>query len=132
MTIFVVPLFVLAQTPNPNPTGTPNPPARVDPVKMNIEIKNPFNCGQKNAEDCTIPDLIKVIVNKILIPIGGVVAVVMIIWAGFLYVTAGGNDSQIKKAREALLWGVIGAAILLGAWVITNAIQATIKQLESS
>jgi hypothetical protein len=70
-------------------------------------------------------------VNNILIPIGGVVAVLMIMYAGFLYVTAGGNEAKIKTAHQALTWAVIGAAILLGAWVISQAIQGTINQLKN-
>jgi hypothetical protein len=90
-----------------------------------IEIKNPF-------KENTIEGLIRTIVNDILIKVGGVVAVLMIMWAGFMYVTAGGDPGQIKKAHDALLWAVIGAAILLGAWVISEAIQTTIGQLKSS
>ncbi len=92
-----------------------------------IEIGNPFNCD--GVSPCTLKTLLEAIINKILLPIGGIVAAIMIIYAGFLYVTAGGNETQIKKAHDALLYGVIGAAILLGAWVISNAIAATIRQL---
>lgn len=115
--IFIVPLFVSAATEGCN-TST----------GAGCIIKNPFKC---EGEGCTISGLIKAIVNNILIPIGGVVAVMMIMYAGFLYVTAGGNETRIKKAHEALLWGVIGAAILLGAWVISEAIQGTINQLKA-
>ena len=55
----------------------------------------------------------------------------MIMYAGFLYVTARGNSSKIEKAHNALLWAVIGAAILLGAWVISQAISSTIDQLRT-
>lgn len=92
------------------------------PAKEPIPIVNPF-------KQDTIKSLIEVIVKDILMPVGGVVAVVMIMWAGFLYVTAGGDPGQITKAHEALKWAVIGAAILLGAWVISTAIQGTISTL---
>ena len=135
MTILIVPFLAsatLIPTPSPTiptqptPTIPTQPPTQAKP--LNIEIKNPFNCG--GQDPCTIPKLIEVIVNKILMPIGGVVAVVMIMYAGFMYVTAAGNESQVKKAHDALLWGVIGAAILLGAWVISEAIGGTIADLK--
>jgi hypothetical protein len=107
---FVVPFLVQAQ-------GGGNPSSG------SIVIENPFKAN-------TIQDLIKTIVNDILMPIGGVVAVMMIMYAGFMYVTARGDPGQIKKARDALLWAVIGAAILLGAWVISQAISTTIDQLK--
>ena len=89
-----------------------------------ITIINPF-------KQDTIKGLIETIVNDILIPIGAVIAVMMIMYAGFMYVTAKGDPGQIKKAHDALLWAVIGAAILLGAWVIEKAISTTIDQLKA-
>jgi hypothetical protein len=117
--VCVTPLFVQAQggSGQPNPGGSGQPPIK-------IEIQNPF---KQNS----IQGLIKVIVDDILLPIGGVVAVLMIMFAGFQYVTAQGDPGKIKKAHDALLYAVIGAAILLGAWVISEAIQSTINQLRS-
>lgn len=89
---------------------------------MKIIIENPF-------KEKTIEGLITTLINDILIPIGAVVAVVMVMYAGFLFVTARGNTAQIDKAKGALLWAVIGAAILLGAWVIAEAIKGTVDEL---
>lgn len=107
--VLVVPFLVQAQT-------APGP-------SIGIEIKNPF-------KQDSIKGLIEVIVNEIFIPVGGVIAVVMIIYAGFLYVTARGNTTKIGQAHQALLYAVIGAAILLGAWVISTAISTTIDSLK--
>lgn len=133
--VFVVPLLTLAQegTSNQGREGTSNQGNNGTGKVVKIDIINPFKCPNGGADNkCTIPDFIRVIIEKILMPIGGVVAVLMIMWAGFLYVTAGGNETQIKKAHEALTWAVIGAAILLGAWVISAAIQGTINELSKS
>ena len=81
---------------------------------QDITIPNPLN-----SSISSIPALIRTIIDSILLPIGGVIAVLMIMYAGFLYVTARGNSSKIEKAHQALLWAVIGAAILLGALVIS-------------
>ncbi len=91
--------------------------------EIKIDIKNPFK------ED-SIEGLIKTIIDDILLPIGSVVAVVSIIFAGFLYVTAGGDPAQVKKAHEVLKWAIVGSAILLGARVISEAVQGTINQLK--
>ncbi len=105
----------------------PNTPSNVvpntAPVKINIKIENPFKHE-------TIPGLINTIINDILIPIGSVIAVLMVMWAGFKYVTARGDTTQIKEARDALLYAVIGAAILLGARILSDAIGRTIEQLK--
>lgn len=118
LAVTVAPVLTLAQgTSNPNP-GTSNP------TSMNIKIENPF-------KQDSIRGLIETIVKEILVPVGAVIAVIMVMYAGFLYVTARGNPAQIQQAHQALLWAVIGAAILLGAWVISEAISGTIKQFES-
>lgn len=111
----VIPVFAQDQNPPPDDTGN-------NPSPITVTIVNPFR-------ERTIQGLINVIVNDILMPVGGVIAVIMIMYAGFLYVTARGSEAQIKKAHNALLYAVIGAAILLGAWAISQAIQATITQL---
>jgi hypothetical protein len=98
---------------------------RTTNVSYNITIDNPFKSK-------TIPALVESIIKEILIPIGAVVAVVMIIFSGFLFVTAQGNETQITKAKESLKWALIGSAILLGAWVISEVIQGTINELKKS
>lgn len=121
MMIFIAPILVLA-APEGGDSGSGEGGDSGAGTSMNIKIDNPF-------KQDTIKGLIETIVNDILLPIGGVVAVLMIIYAGFLFVTARGNEAQITKAKDALLYAVIGAAILLGAWVISQAITTTIDQL---
>jgi hypothetical protein len=53
----------------------------------------------------------------------------MLIYVGFLFVTARGEPGKITAARQALLWTVVGALILLGAEAISAGIQATVKAL---
>jgi hypothetical protein len=111
--LLTIPLFLGAATTTTAVSDSPS-----------VTITNPFKAG-------SITELIKVLIDNILIPIGGVVAVVMIMYAGFLFVTARGEAGQITKAKDALLWAVIGACILLGAWTISGAISGTITQLQS-
>jgi hypothetical protein len=98
-------------------------PSFVHAQSISIPIPNPL----KNTSG-TIPDLINTIIDNIVLPIGGVVAALMVMYAGFLYVTARGDTTKIKKAHEALWWAVIGAGILLGSKVIATAIQGTISK----
>lgn len=61
--------------------------------------------------------------------IGAVISVFFIIYAGFLMVTAGSNETKLSSARQAFLWTVIGVGILLGAKVLSAVICGTINQL---
>ncbi|MDO8569180.1 MAG: hypothetical protein Q7R89_00080 [bacterium] len=93
----------------------------------NIKLPNPFNCGVAN---CTLFTLLEKVINNILLPIGGILAVLAFIYSGFLYVTAQGNEAKLKTAHSALLYTAIGTAVLLGSWVIAKVIENTINQLK--
>lgn len=62
--------------------------------------------------------------------IGPVVVILMLVYVGFLFVTAQGVPAKISAARQALLWTVVGALILLGAKAIALGIQATVDALK--
>lgn len=52
----------------------------------------------------------------------GIVAVITIIYGGYLYMTAQGNEAQRKKGSSVLTWAVIGVVIVLIAAVIVNVV----------
>jgi heme/copper-type cytochrome/quinol oxidase subunit 2 len=78
----------------------------------------------------TIPQFLTAILG-LMITVGSIVIVIMLVYVGFLFVTAQGAEEKIKEARHALLWTVIGALILLGAQAISTGIQATVSALGS-
>ena len=49
----------------------------------------------------------------------GVIFFVLSIYAGFLWMSARGDESQAKKARDTLTMSVIGLIIVFGAYAIT-------------
>lgn len=50
----------------------------------------------------------------------GTIAVVLVIYAGFLWMTAAGNEDKIKRAKDVLKAAVIGLVIILSAFAITS------------
>lgn len=61
--------------------------------------------------------------------IGIPIIALAIIYSGFLFVFARGNSEKITKAKDALLYTLIGAAILLGSWAIAKLISETVLTL---
>lgn len=57
----------------------------------------------------------------------GPLAVLAILWAGFLFMTSGGDVEKVKRAKQALTWAVVGLAIVLTARGITYIIQDILK-----
>ena len=80
-------------------------------------------------EDFTIVSFLNFILEKIVLPIGAVIAVLFLVYAGFLFVTARGSEEQLEHAKKTLLWTVIGIAILFGSLAISNGIKNTICQI---
>ena len=54
-----------------------------------------------------------------------------IVFVGFKFVAAQGNESKLKTAKENFMYVIIGAALILGAWVLATLIGSTISQLAS-
>ena len=64
----------------------------------------------------TIPQFIKAVLGLI-VKIGIPVASVFLIWAGFLFLTAQGNESKLSSAKKTFVWACIGFGVLLAAWI---------------
>ena len=52
-------------------------------------------------------------VVNFLLQVAAPVAVIMAIYAGFLFVTAGDNAEKVKTARKTLMYVIIGVAVLI-------------------
>lgn len=76
----------------------------------------------------SLDGLIQTILTGV-IKIGIPIIALAIIYCGFLFVSARGNPEAIKKAKDALIYTLIGAAILLGAWAIALLIKNTVTGL---
>lgn len=50
----------------------------------------------------------------------GIVAVLTIIFAGIMYVTSGGDAENVKRAKNAILFGVVGLIVTLLAFSIVG------------
>lgn len=50
----------------------------------------------------------------------GIITVLLMLYAGFLWMTAGGNDEQIGTAKKIMVAAVIGLAIILSAYGLAN------------
>jgi len=55
----------------------------------------------------------------------GIIAVAVILYGGFVWLTAGGNDDRVGKAKKLIVAGIIGLIIVISAfaivqWIITS------------
>ncbi|HET7640351.1 MAG TPA: pilin [Ktedonobacteraceae bacterium] len=69
-----------------------------------------------NGDSCTtgggtLNDIIAVVVN-LLSAIIGVIAVIMLIFAGYRYITSGGDSSKVTSAKNTLVYALIGLVVV--------------------
>jgi len=76
----------------------------------------------------TIPGLIKAVLS-LAVKIGIPISTVFIIWSGFLFVTAAGDEKKIQTAKNTFVWTCIGVGVLLGAWVFATGIEDALLSL---
>ena len=66
------------------------------------------------------------IVNTFLFVVGAV-AVIMIVHAGFRYVTSGGNSANVTAAKNTILYAVVGVVVALLAYAILDFVLMTFQ-----
>lgn len=108
--VFIMPIVSFAADDNtpPGPTVT--------------KLVNPL------AGNGDVPTLIRQILEGLL-QIGIPVVALAVVYCGFLFVFARGNSEKLTKAKDALLYTLIGAAILLGSWALATMISGTVNAL---
>ena len=50
----------------------------------------------------------------------GIIATAIILYGGFLWLTASGNQDRIEKAKKTIIAGIIGLVIILAAFAIVT------------
>jgi hypothetical protein len=67
----------------------------------------------------TLPDLVGNLIN-ILLSVVGIILVVLLIYAGFLYMTAQGDSTKVDKAKDMMKNAIIGLVIIVSAYAISS------------
>ncbi|MFA7314587.1 MAG: hypothetical protein WC025_01485 [Candidatus Magasanikbacteria bacterium] len=73
----------------------------------------------KNTNDTTLSKNIGVVINMIL-SVVGVLFTILMVYAGFTWMAARGEDAKIDKAKKIIVASIIGLVITLAAYSITN------------
>lgn len=77
------------------------------------------NIAEDHAGSNNLMGTINTIISVVL-GVLGILAVAYIIYGGFMFTTAAGDAAKTKKARETIMYGVIGLVVALLAFAIVN------------
>lgn len=111
---FILPLLIYGQDQGQTPPVQPT----TDPYGLSETAKE-AGLIQENQNPATVSQIIGLIINAALGLIG-VIYLIIIIYSGFQWMTAGGNEETIAKAKKRLINATIGIIIVFAAFIITN------------
>ncbi|KKW24454.1 MAG: hypothetical protein UY70_C0001G0022 [Candidatus Kaiserbacteria bacterium GW2011_GWB1_52_6] len=85
-------------------------------------------CNPLDANFSTIPKFIAGAL-KVMVEVALPIITLFFVYSGFLFIKAQGNTTELTTAKKNFIYVVIGALLILGAWIIATMIEATIGQL---
>jgi len=95
------------------------------------KIDPPVNSNNNPLPTKTLPEIIYSISNSLTLLVG-VIAILFIIIGGFQYITSAGNPDNIGKAKNTILYGIIGIIVVLCAWLIVKFVINSLIQTPAS
>ena len=90
----------------------------------NLTLDEQATCNPDEANDA-VNNIVTTVIN-IFSWIVGVVCVIMIIYGGFKYVTAGGDSNNVTSAKNTILYAIVGLVIVALAQVIVKFVLAKV------
>ena len=90
-----------------------------------------------NFEDCATDSCVdagELVTNTIqwFIGIAGVVSAIFVVYGGISYMTSSGDPGKLKKAKDTIMYALIGLAIVALAEAITAFVSNTIRNADNS
>ena len=87
-------------------------------VKAGKEYKNSLAECNIEDDDSLMPTIQQII--NVVIGLLGIVAVIVVILGGVQYTLSTGDSNKINKAKDTILYGIIGLVISILAYAIVN------------
>lgn len=81
--------------------------------------------GGVNKSGATVTETLQSIINMLLF-IAGVIAVLIIVVSGFRFVTSNGDAGSVSKAKNTIIYALIGLVVAVMAYAIVNFILGNI------
>jgi len=126
LTVFLVPSLALAAG---GLTGPDSNSAALTRLKNVLSDKDNLTFDVDNTTENTLTEYIGLLVN-IVLGLLGVIFTILIIYSGYTWMTAGGNEDKVSKASTTIKVAIIGLLIVIGAFAIWRFIFERIIELK--
>lgn len=95
-----------------------------DEIKKRPDLYEAAGCNVDDDKTImgTVEGLIAVVMSVV-----GIVAVGVIVYGGFTYVTSTGDAAKAAKAKNIIIYGVVGMIVALLSWTIVHFVNVSIS-----
>ncbi len=105
------------------------------PVAVMAQDATPFSIESLQTKTgLKDTDLKKAVLNTLNLVLGllTLVAVIMIIFGGFIWLTAAGNEEKVERAKKVISAAVIGLIIVLLSWAVVIFVARTTSNVTNT
>lgn len=98
--------------------------------QVNYTITNPLTIGNPAGANFDLLTFLQKLFSnfvKLALPF----LIIFMVYSGFLFVEAQGNEEKLSKAKTNFKYVIIGAVLILGAWTIALILKGTVDQLQA-
>ena len=81
--------------------------------------------GMKKSDTKDADSVVKTVISTLIWAVG-ILATIMIIIGGIMYTTSAGDPGKIKRAKDTIMYGIVGLVIAVLAYVIVNFVLRTV------
>jgi hypothetical protein len=118
LTILILPTLIFAGNNFASAEGETTP----NPLIKNLDtVAGENGAGFAKADKTSVSTIIGTVVN-VALGFLGIIFVCLIIYAGFVWMTAQGEEAKVSKAQTIIKNCIIGLIVLTSAWAIYNII----------
>lgn len=87
--------------------------ASADPTS--VTLQDPLQL----SADAPLEDLVARVIKSFL-GIVGIIALILFLYGGILWLTSAGNSSKVEEGRNVFVWAVLGLVVIFSSYVIVT------------
>tara|TARA_Y100000310_G_scaffold256224_1_gene263987 strand:+ start:572 stop:964 length:393 start_codon:yes stop_codon:yes gene_type:complete len=83
-------------------------------TKFGLDYGTVLGLGSRDLRTTAL-DIVNILLGFL-----GVIAIIVILYGGFMWMTAGGNEDKVGEAKKMITAGIVGIIIVLAAFAIAT------------
>lgn len=87
-----------------------------------VSLPDPLK-GQGDDPSVLIGNILNYVLGML-----GVLALVMFVYGGLMWMTSGGASEKIKKGKDTIVWSILGLALIFFSYALLDFILAALQQ----